>query len=572
MLTSIRHALRVLRKDPVFTLVAMGSLAIGIGATSAMFSFSDALLMRPLPAPEPSGVMDVTTSSAAAFGASTTLSYPDYTDLRDRNRTFSGLIASQLTGFGFSPDASKLPRTKFGLLVSGNFFRVLGVQPALGRGFRDDEDQAVGRDPVVVLGHDFWVSQFGANPGVLGSKIRLNGIDLTVIGVAPEHFTGIDVFIRPALFVPLAMSPSLTGTNNLTKRDVRWLDIKGRLRPGVTLAQSNTDVDAIVAQLQRTFPDTNRNQHLVVQTELHFRFVQNPPNAALVIMLGLLALCVLAVACANVAGLLLSRASGRTREIAIRLAIGAGRGSLIRQLLLENLLLAIGGGLAGIVIAYGGARFFGNVPIPTDLPVVLNVTVDQRVLLFTLAISLLSTFLFGLTPALRVTRPDLVSSLKARDGENDGRRRVWGRNLIVAGQVALSLVLLIVSAVLLQGFSDQLMQGPGFRTDHLYLTSMDTQVAHYSDDQTRLFYKNLLDRARAAPGVKSATLTNAVPLIGGDTVAIVPEGYNWPAASRVFPFSIPMLATATSRPWASLCCVAAAFWRPTSRTLRGWPW
>lgn len=532
MFASLKHALRILRKDPVFTAVSIGSLAIGIGATSAMFSFGDAMLTRPLPVPEPSGIIDVTTANSTAFGADTSLSYPDYTDLRDHNRTFGGLIAAALSGFGFAPDATTLPHTKFGFFVSGNFFRLLGVQPALGRAFRDDEDQAEGRNPVVVLGHDFWISQFGAKPSVLGSTIRLNGIDFTVIGVAPEHFTGIDQFFRPAMFVPLAMSPRLTQTNNLTKRDVRWLTVKGRLLPGVSIAQAQTDINGIVSRLQHTFPDSNRNQRLAVQTELHMRLAQDPPDTAMVAMLGLLAFCVLAVACANVAGLLLSRASARAREIAIRLAMGAGRASLIRQLLLENVLVAIGGGVLGVAVAYGGARFFGSIPIPTDLPVVLNVSVDQRVLLFTLLISLLSTFLFGLTPALRVTRPDLVRSLKARDAETEGARRFWGRNLIVAGQVALSLVLLIVSAVLVQGFGDELLQGPGFRTGHLYLTSIDTQMAHYSDDQARLFYKNLLDRARSSPGVKSATLTSVVPMIGGDSVAIVPEGYQLPRGEQ----------------------------------------
>jgi|SRR5579884_1525886 len=535
MLTPLKHALRVLRKDPVFTLVAICSLAIGIGATSAMFSFSDALLLRPLPVPEPNGVIDVTTAGTNAFGSNANLSYPDYVDLRDRNRSFSGLFAASLGAFGFSRDANALPRTKFGFFVSGNMFRVLGVEPVMGRGFRDDEDQAPGRDPVVVLAHDFWVRELGGNPAVLGSKIRLNGIDLTVIGVAPEHFTGIDQVLRPAFFVPLAMSPRLTQADNLTKRDVRWLAVKGRLRSGVTLAQSQADVDAIVAQLRRNFPDSNRNQRLEVQTELHFRIAQNPPNTALVAMMGLLALCVLAVACANVAGLLLSRAKARAREIAVRLAIGAGRGALIRQLLLENMLLAIGGGIAGIAIAYGGARFFGSIPIPSDLPIVLDVTVDRRVLLFTLILSLISTLLFGLTPALRITRPDLARSLRQRDADNEGGHRIWGRNVIVSGQVALSLVLLIVSAVLLKGFNDELMQGPGFRTDHLYLTSIDTQVAHYSDEQTQLFYRNLLERVRTAPGVRAATLTSVVPMIGGDSVPVIPEGYQFARGEENIP-------------------------------------
>ncbi|HTU47196.1 MAG TPA: ABC transporter permease [Bryobacteraceae bacterium] len=532
MFKSLTYAARILRKSPGFTAVAVCSLAIGIGATSAMFSFADALLLRPLPVFEPSRIAAVTTANSAAFGTNNAISYPDYLDFRDRNRSFEGLLAASYATFGFSPNPATLPRMKFGLFVSGNFFRVLGVEPSLGRGFRDDEDQAEGRDPVVILGHDFWVSQFGASRSVLGSKVRLNGIDFSVIGVAPERFTGIDQFVRPALFIPLAMSPRTGQANNLNRRDLRWLIVKGRLKPGVGVNEAQADLNAITSQLRNMYPQSNRNQRIAVQTELQLRAAQSPPDAALAAMLVLLSLCVLLVACANVAGLLLSRARARSREIAVRLAIGAGRGSLVRQLLLENLLLALLGGLAGIAIAYAGAAYFRRLPIPTDLPVVIDVGLDHRVLWFTLAVSLLSTLLFGLTPALRATHPDLVPALKATDADSTGHRRLWGRNLIVAGQVALSLVLLVVSAVLVQGFDSQLAQGPGFRTDHLFLTSFDTQLVRYSNDQTRRFYKELLDRTRSAPGVKSAALTSVIPMIGGDSTPIVPEGYQLPRGEQ----------------------------------------
>jgi predicted permease len=541
MLKAVRRAVRMLRKNPAFTIVAVCSLAIGIGATSAIFSFADALLLRPLPILEPSRVAAITTDSPAAFGLNSGISYPDYVDFRDRNRSFDGLIAASYATFGFSPDQATLPRMKFGLFVSGNFFRVLGIEPSLGRGFRDDEDKAEGRDAVVVLSHDFWASQFGANPAVLGSGIRLNGIKFSVIGIAPEHFTGIDSVLRPALFVPIAMSPRLgsqsmfTGReNSLNRRDIRWLIVKGRLKPDVGVHQAQADLSAIAARLERMYPQTNRNQRIIVQSEFQLRARQSPPNTAMITMLLLLSLCVLLVACANVAGLLLSRARARSREIAVRLAIGADRGNLVRQLLLENLLLAILGGAAGIIIAYGGAKFFSSIPIPSDLPIVFTVGLDHRVLLFTLAVSVLSTFLFGLAPALRATRPDLVSALKAADADTAGRPRLWGRNLIVAGQVALSLVLLIVSAILLQGFRSELARGPGFRTDHLYLTGFDTQLVHYSPEQSRHFYKELLDRTRSAPGVTSAALMSTVPLLGGDTAAIVPEGYELPHGEQSF--------------------------------------
>ena len=528
MLKSLRHALRLLSKAPGFTLVAICSLAIGIGATSSMFSFADALLLRPLPVLEPTRIATVTASSTAAF-SSTAISYPDYRDFRDGNRSFDGLLAASESSFGFKPDATALSKVTYGMYVSGNFFRVLGVQPALGRGFLETEDQGEGRDAVVVLGHDFWVSQFNANPSVVGSTIWINSVACNIIGVAPEQFTGLSQFVKPSLFVPLAMSPRLNGENRLERRDLRWLTVKGRLKPGVGVAQANADIAGIGNRLEQMYPLTNRNKRVDVETEFQLRVRQSPPNAALVAMLLMLSLCVLLVACANVTGLLLSRARARSREMAVRLAIGAGRGALVRQLLLENLLLAIAGGLAGIAVAYGGTSFFNSIPIPIDVPLAFHVSVDQRMLLFTLAASFISTFLFGLTPALQTTRLDLVSALKAADADSSGKRRLWGRNSIVVGQVALSLVLLIVSAVLLQGFRDELLQGPGFRVDRLWLTSFDTTPLHYTEDQTRRFYRDLLDKTRLAPGVRSAALMSYIPLLmGGGGVGVVPEGYTLP--------------------------------------------
>jgi predicted permease len=533
MLNNLRYAVRMLAKNPGFTAVAICSLAIGIGANTAIFSLADAMLLRPLPVLKPSAVVTVTPVLATQTFGSNALSYPDYLDFRDRNRSFDGLLAFAYGPFGYAPNRVVLPEMKYGVYASGNFFSVLGVKPALGRAFRPDEDTVPGKDAVVVLSHDFWMSQFDGRPSAIGSQMRLNGIDFTLIGVTPESFTGIDNNVRPAFYVPFAMAPRLQGADNLTRRDIRWVTIKGRLKPGVTNARAAADLNALAATLQKTYPKADASLHVRVETNLQERVEQSPPDAGLVAMLLLLALCVLLIACANVAGLLVSRSTARAREIAVRLAIGAARWQLVRQLFTENLLLALAGGGLGIAVAYAGAKFFSTIPIPTDLPISIDFRVDHRALVFTLVVSIASTFLFGLVPALRSSRADLTSALKARDASVGGRKGLWGRNTLVAGQIAVSLLLLIVSAALFQGFRSALAQGPGFRTDHLLLASFDTTLVHYTDAQSKQFYKHLIDRTRSAPGVASAALAAFVPMAfdGGDT-RVVPAGYRLPKGER----------------------------------------
>ena len=526
MFRDLQYASRMLRKNPAFVVVAVVSLAIGIGATSAIYSLADSLLLRPLPVMKPSRVVALKPLTNSAFGMDNAISYPDYVDFRDRNRTFDGLVADSYSYFGFAPDKLTQPRMKFGMFVSGNFFKVLGVEPTVGRGFRPDEDRVQGRDAVAILSHDLWVSEYGAKPSAIGSKLRLNGVDFTIVGVAPESFTGTDQFLRPALYVPFAMSPVVGNGNALDQRQTRWCTVKGRLKPGVGLPQAQADIGALTAVLQKAYPQSDRNLQVKVETQSELQIEMSPPNTALLVMLFLLALCVLLVACANVAALLLSRSNSRTREFAVRLAIGAGRWSLIRQLLVENLMLAIAGGAAGLLVAFGILELFNSMPPPpSDLPLNYHMDLNGRALLFTAIASLLSTFLFGLAPALRTTRPDLVPSLKAIDPGASKNRRLWGRNLLVGGQVALSLVLLIVSGVLVEGFRAELTQGPGYRTNHLYLMSFDTGLLHYTDPQREQFYKQLIDKTRLAPNVASATLTSAIPMaIGGSMIGVVPEG------------------------------------------------
>lgn len=528
MLKDVRYAFRMLRKNPGFAAVAICSLAIGIGATSAIYTFADGMLLRPLPVPKPSEVVTVRPVANIGFGVDSSLSYPDYVDLRDRNHSFTGLIAAQYSSFGFLSDKNNLPQAQFGMSVSGNTFDTLHVSMAAGRGFRPEEDKVEGRDPVVVLGYSLWQSEFHGDLSAVGKKVWLNGIEFTVVGVAPERFSGIgDVRVAPKLFLPLAMSPRLSQTNNLVKRGERWLMVKGRLRPGVSRQEAQDDLNSIAGALAKLYPETNRDRKLAVRTELQFRAESDPPDASLIAMLGLLAMCVLLVACANAAGLLLSRSHARAKEIAVRLAIGASRWSLVRQLMIENLLLALAGGAAGLFIAYAGMQIFRSIPKPSDIPLDFGFDLNRQVLLFTLMATLFSTLLFGLAPALRSTRPDLVPALKAVDSGISKKRRLWGHSAIVVGQVALSLVLLIVAGVLTEGFRGELAQGSGFRTDHLFLTTFDPSLVHYTAEKRNVFYQKLLDQIRTAPGVVSATLCSNVPLnaTGFGAMKVVPEGF-----------------------------------------------
>jgi predicted permease len=527
LLQDLRYAVRVLRRNPGFTLVAVFSLAIGIGVNSAMFSLADALLLRPLAVSRPNQVVTVT--GVTPSDPSTNLSYRDYVDFRDRSKSLEGLVAYKLWNFGFSVRPDELAQMKVGFLVSGNLFRAMGVEPELGRAFRPEEDQVPGRDAVAVLGHDFWEKELGADPSFVGRRVRLSGIDFTIIGVAPERFTGMDQYMRPKLFVPLAMAPRLAANssgNILEQRSDRGLAVKGRLKAGTSMAQAQAELAAVAKGLERAYPDTNRDRSVALSTELQARIQDDPSDAALVLMLMLLAGLVLLVACANVANLLLSRARARTREIAIRLAIGAGRMRLIRQLLAESLAIALAGGLVSLLFAYAGAAFLNRIQIPSDMPIVFAVRVDHRVLWFSLAVSLASTVLFGLVPALQASRTGLAPVLKAADADSSRKQRLWGRSTLVVAQVALSLVLTIVAAMLFRGFRADLMGGPGYRTDHLALMTFDPALARYSDTQTQQFYKALRERARATAGVKSAALTMVVPMAPNQhRENMVPEGY-----------------------------------------------
>src|SRR5688572_12421545 len=382
----LKHGVRMLRKNPGFSFVAMTSIALGVGANAAMFSLADTLVLRPLTAPRPDEIVNVTTvapRSGFATPTAAALSYPDYEEVRDRNRSFSSLAGFRLIVASFANRSDQPAQRTFGMAVSGNLFDMLGVQPVLGRALGVADDR-VGRDAGVVLDHDLWQQQFAGDRNVVGRVIRVAGVDMTVIGVMPPGFSGPDQFLHPAFYVPFAIMPALktVGTNlDLTSREVRNIAVKGRLKSGVTVREAAEDVALIGVNLQRAYPDTNRNFGLTAQTEFDARVSARPPLAGAAVMLLTLSLTVLLVASANLAGLLASRAPVRAREMALRLAIGAGRLRLARQLVVESLLLAVGGSALGLLIASGVIVLFQGLQFPTEVPLKLAFDLDARVLL-----------------------------------------------------------------------------------------------------------------------------------------------------------------------------------------------
>ena len=541
MFRDLRFAIRTLRQNPGFTLVAIISLALGIGANSAIFALADALILRPMPVPHPGDVVAVVTetrgSGVSKLFSYSGVSYPDYRDLRDRSQSFAGLSANQFSTFGFAADANTIPKMEPGELVSANLFRVLGIQPVLGRDFRLEEDQVAGRDAVVVISHDLWKNEFASNADVIGRTIFLNTVPFTIVGVAPEAFTGPDGMLRSSLYVPLAMGPRLSADpqpDALERRGARSFSIFGRLKPGVTVAAAAAETKVIGEQLARAYPDTNRTSSLIAETDLKLRLTQDTFDAYLLLFLLALSGVVLLIGCANVMNLMLSRARGRSREIAVRLAIGAGRSRLVRQLLTESIVIALMGGALGLLVAQAGVALFSQIPVPTDVPVVIDVRLDPRVLLFALIASIASAIVFGLAPALQATRPDLVPALKTGRAEGGKRRRFFGRNALVIGQVAGSLLLLIFASQAYRGASILLSSPIGFRTDHLLMASFNPSLARYKTDKTQEFYKQLLDKARSLNGVRDAALTETIPMMPGnlDASAIVPDGYRLPPGTE----------------------------------------
>ena len=522
----VRHGIRVLVNAPGFMAVAVLSIACGTGANVAMFSVADALILRPLPVPQPDDLLVV--SSRIERGDQTTpVSYPDYLDIRERSRSFEGVLAylHRAAGVRVQPEASPLVRIV--TLVSGNFFDVLRLQPAAGRWFRPDEDQVPGRDAVAVMSHDFWQERFGGDPSAVGRTLRINDVEFTIVGVAPEGFAGLDAQgMTESVYAPLAMTPSLGALGlreMLTDRDQRFLALRGRLRPGESLETARADLAVIGQDLSRAYPGANRDRHLQAQTEIEARFARAPLDTGLLLLLTILSTAVLGVACANVAGLLASRAPLRAREMSLRLAIGAGRARLVRQLVTESLLLALAGGVCGLGVGLAAITVLRQIRFPTEMLQVPTIQLDERALAFNLAVAMGSAFLFGLGPALQTSCVDLAGAIRSTGADRSPR---WysARSSLVAVQVALSLVIVTLAVFVSQVFGQVVASGPGFRTTQIAKVTLDTQHRQYTWTETTAFLERALEGVRQQPNVVSSALTSSMPLFEFSFIPVVPEG------------------------------------------------
>jgi predicted permease len=526
----IRYGIRMLAANPGFSAVAILSLAIGIGANTSMFSLADAMLLRPLPVDHPSDMVRVvSTSQAERYGR---ISYPDYLDFRDHAKTLSGLLGYKNIAIGFNPNPDAPAKLLLGLAVTTNFFDVLGIRPSLGRGFRADED----REAVVIISDSTWDSQFGREPSVIGRTVKLSKVDFTIIGVAPASFPGLDRYVHESMYVPQGVTPRFAPDEKdlLGHRDRLNLSVYGRLQPGRTASEAQAELQTIARNLEQAYPDTNRGRGALAMTELQARMRVDPDDALETAIFLAIAGLVLLIACANVASLLLSRARARSREIAIRLAIGASRARLLRQLLTESLLLAFAGGAAGLGLALVGIKFFSAIRLPTALPLWLVAHLDMRVLAFCAVASTLSGIVFGIAPALHTLRTDLSGTLKSGDAALSGkRRRFQVRNILVIGQVAVSMLLLLIAGLLVKDFANATGFTAGFRTDHVLLLTMDPSLVGYQESQGRAFYRQLEERVGSLPGVRSVALGEHIPLgVTSSSKNVVIEGYELPRGQQ----------------------------------------
>ncbi|HEX5226431.1 MAG TPA: ABC transporter permease [Bryobacteraceae bacterium] len=530
----LRYGVRTLARSPGFTAVALLSLALGIGANTAIFTLTNAVFLRPLPVKDPGRVVELfavdhLTVNPVANLDRTPISYKNYLDIREQNNVFSGLAGFfpagvTLSGYG---DPKPIPA----VLATANYFDVLGVKPAAGRFFLPDEDSKPGGNRVAVLSHSVWTKQFGADRGVIGRAIVLNATPYTVIGVAPAGFKGTVAVGDPDnIWLPMSMHAQvLPGDVEalFNSRRMRVISTFGRLRPGISEGQALAAAKTIAARLEAAYPRDNKGRTVEMSTLSEAALAFLPRDQLVMASLalsGVVAL-VLLIACVNVANLLLARSAKRTREMGIRTALGAERGRLVRQLLTENLLLSAGGGALGLWIGWLGSRLLWSFRPSFLTGDSLTLQLDARVCIFALAVTAITAALFGLLPALRAATPDLSALLKSggRAGSEPWAKSGL-RSALVVAEIALALVALTGAGLFIRSMQNAQKINPGFESTNLFTFSFDLSSRNYSPDRAHQFYRAVLDRALSTPGVAAAGLASNAPFAGGILGTARPEG------------------------------------------------
>ncbi len=512
MFQDLRFGFRMLLKKPGFTLVAVLTLGLGIGANTAIFGLVNTVLLRPLPIAQPEQVVTLN-SGVPGRGSFPLIGYPEYKAYRDRNQALAGLAA--MSGATVSLSNNGINERIRGLHVTGNYFSLLGVGAALGRVIGPEDDRTPGGHPVVMLTYKCWQQRFGADPQIVGRNLLLSGRNYTVIGVTPQGFSGTELASTPELWFPMMMKTGLEVSSGTLKRGAAPVSTIGRLKDGVSWAQAESDLNLIAAQLGREYPETNKSLIILLSKPgLFGNAMRGSVLNFTAVAMGVVVL-VLLLACTNLVNLLLARASERHKEIAIRLALGAGRARVLRQLLTESVLLALLGSALGVALAYGAVEL-----VWLKMPVLFGFTqielqLDWRVLVYTIALSLLTGVLLGLLPGLQATRPDLIPALK-NESTLGGYSRSRLRNVLVVAQLSLSLVLLLCAGLVLRGLQHAQQIDPGFNPNQAVEVSLDMGPPQYDRERGRELQRQVLERVRSLPGLQAATLTAYPPLTSGE--------------------------------------------------------
>lgn len=520
-----RFSLRSLSRRPGFTMVVVLSLALGIGANTAIFSLCDGMVFRPLPVPNPGGLVtiDIAASRLTNFGAS---SYLDWVDLSTRSKSFQSLSTRQDMSAAMNPVGAVRdgkPQVVWGQLVSGNFFSMLGVRPALGRTFFPEEDQTPGKYPVLLISYSLWQRTFAGDPGIIGKQVELSGHSFTIIGVTPKSFSGVDLWFRPDVYLPMMMTATVSpeGNDNLIHRDYRGCNLLGRLKPGVTIAQAQSELNVIMNSLARDYPASNKDTVAIVRSEMSRR-LENGAATPGFILLGLVVL-VLMMACANVASLMMAQSASRIREISTQLALGASRAALVRRFLAESTVLAALGGIAGILLAAGCIRAFSSLIPYSTSPAGPDLKMDLRVLGVAALASIAAVLLCGIAPAFMAVKEALSATTRTALG---GRSHsAIARRILIGGQVALSVVLLVTGGLFLKVFVRAQSADLGFNPEHMLLVILDPGLRGYKDTQATHLNQQILERVSTLPGVTSATLAANVPFLSGGSWDLSIDGY-----------------------------------------------